>query len=43
VQRKFYFLVKDDKVFRVTMDWYRPQSEEYLKAYDKTVSSLKIK
>ena len=43
VQRRFYFLVKDDKVFRVTMDWYRPQSEEYLKAYDKTVNSLKIK
>ena len=43
VQRKFYFLVKDDKVFRVTMDWYRPQSEEYLRAYDKTVNSLKIK
>jgi hypothetical protein len=43
VERRFYFMVKNDKVFRVTMDWYRPQREEYLKAYDKTISSLKIK
>jgi hypothetical protein len=43
VERRFYFMVKNDKVFRVTMDWYRPQREEYLKAYDRTINSLKIK
>ena len=43
VQRRFYFIVKNDKVFRVTMDWFRPQADEYLKAYDKTINSLKIK
>jgi len=43
VDRRFYFMVKNDKVFRVTMDWYRPQREEYLKAYDRTINSLKIK
>jgi len=43
VQRRFYFVVKNDKVFRVTMDWYRPQADEYMKAYDKTINSLKIK
>lgn len=43
VERRFYFIVKNDKVFRVTMDWYRPQREEYLKAYDRTINSLKIK
>ena len=43
VDRRFYFMVKNDKVFRVTMDWYRPQREEYLQAYDKTINSLKIK
>jgi hypothetical protein len=43
VERRFYFIVKNDKVFRVTMDWFRPQREEYLKAYDKTINSLKLK
>ncbi len=43
VQRRFYFIVKNDKVFRVTMDWYRPQADEYMKAYDKTINSLRIK
>jgi hypothetical protein len=43
VERRFYFIVKNDKVFRLTMDWYRPQRDEYLKAYDRTVNSLKLK
>lgn len=43
VERRFYFAVKNDKVFRITMDWYRPQREEYLKAYDQAIASLKIK
>jgi len=43
VERRFYFMVKNDKVFRVTMDWYRPQREEYLRAYEKAITSLKIK
>jgi len=43
VERRFYFVVKNDKVFRVTMDWYRPQRDEYLKAYEKAIASLKIK
>jgi hypothetical protein len=25
------------------MDWFRPQADEYLTAYDKTINSLKIK
>ncbi len=43
VERRFYFVVKSDKVFRLTMDWFRPQRDEYLKAYDKTITSLKFK
>ena len=43
VERRFYFMVKNDKVYRVTMDWYRPQREEYLKAYEKAIASFKIK
>jgi hypothetical protein len=43
VERRFYFLVKADKVYRITMDWYKPQRQEYLAAYDKVLSSIKFK
>jgi hypothetical protein len=43
VERRFYFVVKDDKVYRTTMDWYKPQRAEYLAAYDKVISSIKFK
>jgi len=43
VERRFYFTVKDDKVYRVTLDWYRPQRADYLAAYDKVISSIKLK
>lgn len=43
VERRFLFVVKDDKVYRVTLDWYRPQRAEYLAAYDKVIASIKFK
>ncbi len=43
VERRFIFVVKDDKVYRVTFDWFRPQRTDYLAAYDKVLSSLKFK
>lgn len=43
VERRFYFAVKNDKVYRVTMDWYRTQREEYLAAYEKVITSIKVK
>ena len=43
VERRFYFVVKDDKVYRATMDWYKPQRTEYLAAYDKVINSVKFK
>ncbi len=43
VERRFYFAVKDDKVYRVTMDWYKPQRQQYLATYDKVIQSIKFK
>lgn len=43
VERRFTFVVKNDKVYRITMDWYRPQREDYLAAYERVLSSIKIK
>ncbi len=43
VERRFYFIVKDDKVHRLTLDWYRPQRSEYLAAYGKFLNSIVLK
>ena len=43
VERRFVFAMKDDKVYRVTLDWFKPQRTEYLAAYDKVLSSFKFK
>ena len=43
VERRFYFLVKADKVYRVSMDWFKPQREQYLATYEKVIQSIKIK
>jgi len=43
VQRRFYFVVRNDKVYRVTMDWFKPQQESYLASYEKVIASIKFK
>ncbi len=43
VDRRVYFAVRNDKVVRITMDWFKPQRTEYLAAYDKVISSIKFK
>ena len=43
VERRVYFVVRNDKVIRITLDWYKPQRTEYLAAYEKVVNSIKFK
>lgn len=43
VERRFYFVVRNDKVYRITMDWYKPQRADYLAAYDKVINSIKFR
>ena len=43
VERRVFFAVKNDKAYRVIMDWYKPQREQYLATYDKVIQSIKIK
>jgi hypothetical protein len=43
VERRFYFVVKNDKVIRVTLDWLKPQRTDYLAAYDQVIASIKFK
>ncbi|MDP3683080.1 MAG: PsbP-related protein [Ignavibacteria bacterium] len=38
-----YFVVKGDKVYRLTLNWFRPQEADYLSAFEKMAASLKVK
>ncbi len=42
VERSFYFVVRNNKVIRATLDWYKPQRDEYMKAYDTVVASIRF-
>lgn len=41
VERHFYFMVKNDKVIRATLDLYKPQRGDYLTAYDHVIASIR--
>jgi len=43
VSSKAYFVVKNDKVIRLTVNWFTPETDTYKPAFDKVVSSLKLK
>lgn len=43
VDSRAYFVVKNDKVVRVTMSWFKPQGESYIPVYEKVISSIKFK
>ena len=43
VESRAYFAVKNDRVYRVTLNWYKPQEVEYTAAYDKVLASIKLK
>ncbi len=43
VDGRAYFVVKDDKVYRLVVTWYQPMAADYVPVFEKAVSSLKIK
>lgn len=43
VESRAYFVVKNDKVYRITTNWFRPQQEAYNAAYGKVLNSIKFK
>ncbi len=38
-----YFVVKDDKVYRLVVTWYLPMADDYVPAFEKAITSIKIK
>lgn len=43
VDSRVYFVVKNDRVVRLSFSYYKPQEADYLAAYDKVLASVKIK
>jgi hypothetical protein len=43
IKSRVYFVVKNDKVIRITLNWYQPQSEMYLGAFEKCIASMRLK
>lgn len=42
IQSRVYFLVKNDKIFRIIMNYYAPMRKSYLPAFEKCINSLKL-
>ena len=43
ISSRAYFMVKNDKVIRVTVNWFAPQKDIYFTVFEKAVNSLKLK
>lgn len=43
VASRVYFTVKNGKVYRIIMNWYKPMQEGFLPVFEKCVGSFKIK
>jgi len=43
VAGRAYFVVKDDKVYRLVVTWYLPMAADYTPVFDKAIASIKIK
>ena len=42
-ESRAYFLVKNDKVYRVILNYYQPAKKDFLPAFEKSIASLHIK
>ncbi len=43
INSRVYFLVKNDRIFRVIFNYYSPMKEKYIATFEKVVSSIKVK
>ncbi len=43
IQSRVYFLVKDDKIYRIIFNYYQPMKSVFLPVFEKTVNSLAVK
>lgn len=43
IDSRVYFLVKNDRVYRMIFNIFRPMKQDYLPAFEKTIASVRIK
>jgi hypothetical protein len=43
IKSRVYFIVKNDKIYRVIFNYHAPMEDEYLPAFEKAIASLEIK
>jgi hypothetical protein len=43
VASRAYFVVKNDKIYRLILNYYKPSEKDFLPAFEKSVASLRIK
>ena len=42
VESKVYFVIKGEKLYRITMNWYKPEEADYLPIFEKSIKSIKF-
>lgn len=43
IKRRLYFVLKNNKIYRITMDWSKDEEDLYLPIFEKSVSTFKVK
>ena len=43
IKSRIYFIVKNDKIYRIIMSYYGPMEKDFLPAFEKIVASIRIK
>lgn len=43
IESRAYFLVSNDKVIRITLNWFNPKKDNYLPAFEQIANSIKLK
>ena len=43
INSRAYFVVKNDKVVRITLNWFAPQKDIYFPVFEKTVTTMTLK
>jgi hypothetical protein len=43
VRRRTYFAVKGNKLYKVTLQWFKPEQEIFLPTFEKCLGSISLK
>ena len=43
IESRVYFIVKNDKIYRIILNYYAPMKKDFLPAFEKVVASIRLK